>query len=263
MAENISLKEVVAKKQRGQKITMLTAYDHPMAVFLDRAGIDLILVGDSLANVVLGLDSTVQVGMDVMLHHVKAVTRGAKRAPVIADMPFEAYQPVGADAVANARLFVEAGCAAVKVEWFTGCIEVVKALRGGDIEVVGHVGLTPQTAETLGVRGRSQEEAHAIFEQAEALEAAGCMMIVIECVPEKLTKEITATLRVPVIGIGAGKYCDGQVLVTHDILTLNERKVPKFVKRYANAGGVIMEAVRAYRGDVERGDFPGKEHTFH
>lgn len=262
LQQNI-LKEVLAKKQRGQKITMLTAYDHPMAVWLHRAGIDLILVGDSLANVVLGLDSTVQVGMEEMLHHAKAVIRGAAHTPVIADMPFEAYQPAGSDALTQARRFIAAGCVAVKVEWFEGCVAVVKTLCAAGINVVGHVGLTPQTAEVLSVRGRNEKEADGILEQSMALEAAGCCLIVIECVPEMLAKEITTALHVPAIGIGAGKYCDGQVLVMYDILTLNEHKVPKFVKRYTDLGSRIVEAVSAYKKDVENGDFPAQEHTFH
>lgn len=257
------LKDIIAKKQRGQKITMLTAYDYPMAVILEKAGIDLILVGDSLANVVLGLDSTVQVGMDVMLHHLGAVMRGVKHTPVIVDMPFEAYQVKGADALMQAKRFMDAGCSAVKVEWFDSCLDVVKALRRGGIEVVGHVGLTPQTAETFTVRGRNEIEARMIVEQALSLEAAGCVLMVIECVPEMLAKEITTALQIPTIGIGAGKYCDGQVLVTHDVLTLNERKVPKFVKRYADLTTVITEAVNTYCDDVNNGDFPDQAHTFH
>jgi 3-methyl-2-oxobutanoate hydroxymethyltransferase len=260
----ITLHDIINKKAHGAKITMLTAYDHPMARLVDRAGIDIVLIGDSLANVVLGLDATTEIGMDVMLSHAKAVSRGVEQALVVADMPFEAYQPAEADEVKNARLLIdEAGCDAVKVEWFPWCEEVVRSLRTSGIAVMGHVGLTPQTAQEFKVQGRDSASAKAIMEQAKILEEAGCFAVVLECVPEDLAKEITRELKVPTIGIGAGKFCDGQVLVLHDMLGLNDRKVPKFVKKYADLSGQIIAAVQLYKEEVESGTFPGPEQSFH
>jgi 3-methyl-2-oxobutanoate hydroxymethyltransferase len=260
----ITLQNIIDKKSRGEKITMLTAYDYPTARCVDRAGIDIILIGDSLANVVLGLDSTTEIGMDVMLSHAKAVARAVEHAFVVADMPFDAYQPAEADEIKNAfRLIDEAGCQAVKVEWFPWCEEVVKSLRGAGIEVMGHVGLTPQTAQEFKVQGRDSSTAEAIMQQAKLLEEAGCFAIVLECVPEDLAREITQELKVPTIGIGAGKFCDGQVLVLHDMLGLTDRKVPKFVKKYTDLSAEILKAVQLYKEDVEAGTFPGPEQSFH
>ena len=260
----ITLQHIMDKRKRGEKITMLTAYDYPTARLLDRAGIDIVLVGDSLANVVLGLDSTVKIGMDIMVPLAAAVSRGVERALVVADMPFEAYQPAGADEVKSARRLVdEAGCDAVKVEWFQWCDEVVKSLRAADIQVMGHVGLTPQTAQEFKVQGRDSASAQAIIQQAKILEEAGCFAVVLECVPEDLAREITAGMKVPTIGIGAGKFCDGQVLVLHDMLGLNERKVPKFVKKYADISSEIVKAVQLYKEEVGSGKFPGPEQSFH
>ncbi len=259
------LDSVFLKKSRGEKICMLTAYDYPLAVLLDQAGVDIILVGDSLANVVLGLDSTTQVGMDVMLHHSRAVLKGAKNTPVVADMPFDAYQPAGADALGNARSFIDLGCAAVKVEWFDRCLDVVDALVAARIPVLGHVGLTPQTVEQLGgfkVQGRSQASAEEIVGQARSLERTGCLALVLECVPEGLAQRITQELKIPTIGIGAGKYCDGQVLVLHDMLGLYDRKAPKFVKQYADIGSAVLSAVKSYKQEVGSGEFPGPQQTF-
>lgn len=256
---------ILDKKSRGEKISMLTAYDYPLAVLLEQAGIDIILVGDSLANVVLGLESTTQVGMDVMLHHLKAVLRGAKRTPVVADMPFDAYQPVGTDAVKNARIFMDAGSAAVKVEWFGRCLEVVEELVKAGIPVIGHVGLTPQTVDQLGgfkVQGRDSLGAEQIIRQSASLERLGCIALVLECVPESLARQVTQELKIPTIGIGAGKYCDGQVLVLYDFLGLYDRKPPKFVKKYVDLGPAVVTAVQSYKKEVESGDFPGREQTF-
>ena len=252
------------KKTRGDKISVLTAYDYPTARCVDRAGIDIVLIGDSLANVVLGLDSTTEIGMDVMVPHAKAVARAVEQAYVVADMPFDAYQPAGADEVKNARrLIEEAGCQAVKVEWFPWCDEVIRSLREDGIEVMGHIGLTPQTAQEFKVQGRDNASAKEIMQQARIMEDAGCFSIVLECVPEELAREITRMLKVPTIGIGAGKYCDGQVLVLHDMLGLTDRKVPKFVKKYADLSGEILKAVTLYKEDVESGNFPGPEQSFH
>jgi 3-methyl-2-oxobutanoate hydroxymethyltransferase len=260
----ITLQDLKDKKSRAGKITMLTAYDYPTARLVDRAGIDIILIGDSLANVVLGLDSTTQIGMDIMVPHAGAVSRGVEHALVVADMPFEAYQPPGADELANARRLIdEARCDAVKVEWFALCDKTVRSLRAAGIEVMGHVGLTPQTAQEFKVQGRNSVSAQAIIRQARLLEEAGCFAIVLECVPEDLAREITRELKVPTIGIGAGKFCDGQVLVLHDMLGLNERKVPKFVKKYADISQQILAAVRLYKEEVGSGKFPGPEQSFH
>ena len=260
----MTLQNLLDKKSRGEKITMLTAYDYPTARLLDRAGLDIILIGDSLANVVLGLDGTAEIGMDVMLPLSSAVVRGVEHAFVIADMSFNAYQPAGADEVKNARRLVdEAGCQAVKVEWFPWCDEVVRALCEAGIKVMGHVGLTPQTAQEFKVQGRDSASAQAIIQQSKLLEESGCFSIVLECVPEDLAREITESLKIPTIGIGAGKFCDGQVLVLHDMLGLNDRKVPKFVKKYADLSEQVLTAVRLYKEEVESGKFPGPEQSFH
>ena len=264
MSKRETIPAIVSKKQCGEKIVMLTAYDYPMAVLLDQAGVDIVLVGDSLANVALGLESTTQVGMDVMIHHAKAVSIGVKRSVVIADMPFEAYQVDRQNAVFHARRFLfEAGCQGVKVEWFSKCLEIVGDLRAASIPVMGHVGLTPQTATDLKVQGREESEAKKILSQARAFEAAGCFAVVLECVPQGLAQEVTESLNIPTIGIGAGPHCDGQVLVTHDMLGLNDRKIPKFVKRYADLGQQALAAVKTFRDDVGSGRFPGPEQTFH
>ncbi|MBF0122063.1 MAG: 3-methyl-2-oxobutanoate hydroxymethyltransferase [Candidatus Omnitrophica bacterium] len=264
MVQRQTISEVVSKKQRGERIVMLTAYDYPMAVLLDRAGVDIVLVGDSLANVALGLESTTQIGMEGMLHHAKAVVRGVDQAIVIADMPFEAYQVDRQNAVFHARRFLfEAGCQGIKVEWFSGCLEVVGDLRAASIPVMGHVGLTPQTATDMKVQGREEAQAKKILSQARALEAAGCFAVVLECIPQDLAHQVTESLNIPTIGIGAGPHCDGQVLVTNDMLGLNDRKVPKFVRQYGNLGQIIVETVRKYKDDVGQGLFPADSETFH
>ncbi|MEW6009249.1 MAG: 3-methyl-2-oxobutanoate hydroxymethyltransferase [Candidatus Omnitrophota bacterium] len=260
-----TVQDVMSLKGK-RKITMLTAYDFPLASFIDQAGIDMILVGDSLANVVLGLDSTTKVGMTEMLHHAKAVTRAVKRALVIGDMPYESYQVNLNDSVKNARRFLdEAGCDCVKLEWFDKCPQVTEAIIKAGISVMGHIGLTPQTVDKLGgfkVQGKDAETAKRLIEQAHLLEKLGCFAIVLECVPELIAKKITQELKIPTIGIGAGIYCDGQVLVTHDMLGLFERFRPKFVKQYVNLGNQIKQAVENYIREVREGKFPGPEHSF-
>ncbi|MFH0754400.1 MAG: 3-methyl-2-oxobutanoate hydroxymethyltransferase [Candidatus Omnitrophota bacterium] len=263
------------EKNPNHKIVMLTAYDYPTARILDRAGIDVILVGDSLANVVLGLEATHQIGIDVMLHHARAVCRGVEKAVVIADMPASsmcAMADVQADKMAgtgagqymsDAKALIEAGCDAVKVEWSENCLEAVSIMIQSGIPVMGHVGLTPQTAQEMKVQGRDAASAQRILQQARMLQDAGCFALVLECVPEALAKEITGMLKIPTIGIGAGRFCDGQVLVLHDMLGLNDRKVPKFVKKFADISSVMAEAVLLYREEVSSGKFPGPEHTFH
>ncbi len=261
-----TFKEICDKKAKGEKIIMLTAYDYPMAVILDQSDVDIVLVGDSLANVIMGLDSTKDVPMDVMLHHAQCVSRGVKRAMVIGDMPYEAYQLNPVVAFDNAERFVEeAGCDAVKIEWFDGCLGVVEEIVKSGIPVMGHVGLTPQTADKLGgmkVQGRDAQKAKDLIDNAIALEERGCFSIVCECIPDKVAEIITQKINVPTIGIGAGVGCDGQVLVTHDMLGLFDRYHPKFVKQYLKTNKLILDAVNKYCEDVKEGTFPAKEHTF-
>jgi len=259
------IKDILELKNK-RNITMLTAYDYPTASLLDRAGIDLILVGDSLANVVLGLESTTQVGMAEMLHHTKAVTRAVKNALVIADMPFDSYQANPQDSVKNAKRFIEeAKAQAVKLEWFAGCLEVTEQVINAGIAVMGHIGLTPQTADKIGgfkVQGKDAQAALKLIDQALGLEKLGCFAIVLECVPDKISGLITKKLTIPTIGIGAGIHCDGQVLVINDILGLFERYTPKFVKKYANLSGLILKAAEDFKNEVIQGKFPDLEHSF-
>ncbi|MCG8431575.1 MAG: 3-methyl-2-oxobutanoate hydroxymethyltransferase [Candidatus Omnitrophica bacterium] len=261
----LTIKDIQNLKHK-RKITMLTAYDYPFAALVDRAGIDLVLVGDSLANVVLGLESTKEVGVNDLIYHAKAVSRGVKSAIIVADMPFEAYQPDPALSLPNARRFIEeAGCDAVKIEWFERCLEAVKPVVQAGIPVMGHIGLTPQTADALGgfkVQGKDAESAARLFDQARALEAAGCFSLVLECVPAEVAAMISERAAIPVIGIGAGVSCDGQVLVLHDMLGLFDRYRPKFVKTYLNLSELVTEALKKYRDEVAAGTFPDERHSF-
>jgi len=245
---------------------MLTAYDFPIASLVDKAGIDMILVGDSLANVVLGLESTTQVGMAEMLHHAKAVTRAVKKSLVIGDMPYESYQVNPQECVKNAKRFIqEAKCDVVKLEWFEQCLEVTEKIIQAGTPVMGHIGLTPQTADKLGgfkVQGKDAQAAQRLIDQAAALEEKGCFAIVLECVPDKIAEMITKKLKIPTIGIGAGVFCDGQVLVINDMLGLFERYRPKFVKQYINLAPLIQKALEEYKNDVLSAKFPGAEHSF-
>lgn len=245
---------------------MLTAYDYPTASLIDRAGIDIILIGDSLANVVLGLESTTQIGMAEMLHHAKAVTRAVKNALVIADMPYNSYQINLQESVKNARRFIEeAACQAVKLEWFPGCLGVTQQIIDAGIPVMGHIGLTPQTADKIGgfkVQGKDAQAAQKLIDQALALEKLGCFAIVLECVPDKISGLITKKLTIPTIGIGAGIHCDGQVLVVNDLLGLFERYTPKFVKKYAHLSELILKAVEDFKNEVIQEKFPDLEHSF-
>lgn len=262
--KKITVKDILALKNK-RKITMLTAYDYPLASLIDRAGIDMILVGDSVANVVLGLESTTQVGMTEMIHHTKAVCRAVKNALVVGDMPYESYQINPDESVKNAKRFMEAGCAGIKLEWFDRCLEVTEKIIKADIPVMGHVGLTPQTADKLGgfkVQGKDAQAANRLIEQAQRLEELGCFSIVLECVPDKIAQIITQRLKIPSIGIGAGPNCDGQVLVTHDLLGLFERFKPKFVKQYVNLSNSIQKALEEYKREVLEGRFPTQEHSF-
>ncbi len=264
--KKITIADLREKKLKGKKITMMTAYDYPTASLVEQAGINTILVGDSLGMVVLGYESTVPVTMEDMLHHCRAVARGAKRTFVIGDMPFMSYQVSVEKAVENAGRFLkEAGCDSVKLEGGSEVCRVVKAIVDAGIPVCAHIGLTPQTATKLSgfkVQGRDAESARELIKSAKDLEAAGVFMIVMECIPDLVAAKITKELRVPTIGIGAGKDCDGQVLVYHDVVGLFERFTPKFVKQYVNLGPRIKEALIQYREEVEKGTFPGPEHIF-
>jgi len=261
----MNVKEIQALKGK-RKITMLTAYDYPMASLVDKAGIDMILVGDSLANVVLGLDSTTKVGMTEMIYHSKAVTRAVKNALVVGDMPYESYQVDPKKSAQNARRFIdEAGCGAVKLEWFDQCPQATEAIAKAGIPVMGHIGLTPQTIDKLGgfkVQGKDAEAASRLIEQARQLQGLGCFALVLECVPDRIARIITEKLSIPTIGIGAGPWTDGQVLVIHDLLGLFERFRPKFVKRYVDLSALITKAVEEYKSEVIEGKFPGPEHCF-
>lgn len=253
------------KKERGQPITMLTAYDYPTAILLERAGIDAILVGDSLGMVVLGYENTLPVTMDEMIHHCKAVARGARTPLLIGDMPFLSYQVSVSEAVRNAGRFLqEGGMDAVKLEGGCERLEAIRAIVQAGIPVMGHLGLTPQSVHQLGgfrPQGRTARAAQRLLEDARLLEEAGCFAIVLESVPARLATLISQRLSIPTIGIGAGPGCDGQVLVTHDLLGLFERFTPRFVKRYAQLHAEIERAFREYIQDVEARRFPAAEHT--
>jgi 3-methyl-2-oxobutanoate hydroxymethyltransferase len=262
----LSLTELVERKSHGEKLVMITAYDHPGARLADAAGVDLILVGDSAADNVLGYPSTVPVTVDELLVLVRAVTRGTERALVIGDMPFGSYQVSDETAVANAVRFVkEAAADAVKVEGAGPILSRVQALVGAGIPVMGHLGLTPQSATMLGgfkAQGRTAAKARRLLADARALEAAGCFGVVLEAVPAAVARRITEALTIPTIGIGAGPGCDGQVLVWHDLLGLSDRKPARFVKRYADIGSEIRRALEHYTADVRAGTFPADEHTY-
>ncbi len=261
-----TVRTLQAKRDRGERITMLTAYDYPSARLVDAAGIDAILVGDSLAMVVLGYEDTLAVTMDEMLHHCRAVSRGARSALLIGDMPFMSYQADVAEAVRNAGRFLqEGGMHAVKIEGGVAYADTVRAIVRAGIPVLGHIGLTPQSVNLLGgwlVQGRTAAAAERLWHDALALEEAGCFAIVLESVPDRLAARITEQLRIPTIGIGAGPGCSGQVLVYHDLLGMFDRFTPKFVRRYAEVGQAITAAVAAYRDDVLSGAFPTAEHSY-
>ncbi len=253
-------------KTEKKKISVLTAYDAAMASTLSDCDIDCLLVGDSLGMVVLGYESTVPVTMEEMLHHAKAVRRGAPGMFVVGDMPFGSYQTGIRDAVINGSRFLkEAGCDAVKLEGGVSVCPTVKALVEAGVSVMGHIGLTPQTASQLGgykVQGKDLSEGRRLLEEARALEEAGAFSIVIECVPDKLAEVISGAIGIPTIGIGAGAGCDGQVLVTNDMLGLFEKFTPKFVKKYAELSPLIKEGVRRFHTEVRAGEYPDNEHSF-
>ncbi|GAB4558797.1 MAG: 3-methyl-2-oxobutanoate hydroxymethyltransferase [Anaerolineae bacterium] len=267
MAEKkVTVISLQQKKQAGTPISMVTAYDYPTALAADRAGIDCILVGDSLGMVVLGYESTVPVTMEEMLIFCKAVRRGAQRPFLIGDMPFLSYQCDQAEAIRNAGRFLkEAGMDAVKLEGGQTMADTVRAITDAGIPVVGHIGLTPQSVSQLGgyrVQGRTADAARRLLDDALALQEAGAVMIVLEMVPDRLAGLITERLRIPTIGIGAGPLCDGQVLVLHDLVGLFDRFTPRFAKRYADLFGLMEQALTRYREEVETGLFPAREHSF-
>jgi len=262
----ITVLEIYKKKAEGKKITMLTAYDYPTAQIVDQAGIDMILVGDSLGMVVQGVSSTLPVTMEEMIYHTKMVSRAANSAMVVGDMPFLSYQTSQEDAVRNAGRFLkEAGAEAVKLEGGTQIAQTIRAIVNAGIPVVAHIGLTPQYLHMLGgfkVQGKDEAAREKILADARAVQDAGAFSIVLEAMPASLAKDIHEMLHIPTIGIGAGPDCDGQVLVIHDLLGLFDRFTPKFVKQYVKLKGLALKAVKEYKQDVETGKFPSEEHSF-
>ncbi|MBN1380825.1 MAG: 3-methyl-2-oxobutanoate hydroxymethyltransferase [Deltaproteobacteria bacterium] len=263
----VSTSTIQDMKARGEKITMLTAYDYPTAIVVDKAGIDMILVGDSLGNVILGYDTTVPVTMDDMIHHTKAVARGANRALVIGDMPFMSYQASVTDAIYNAGRFLkETGAQAVKLEGGREVADTIRKIVDCGIPVMAHLGLTPQSVHQFGgfkVQGRTDTAAKKISEDAKIVQDAGAFAVVLECIPASLAKKITKSLHIPTIGIGAGVDCDGQVLVIHDMLGLFEEAVPRrFVKKYCDLYDQMKTAVEKYADEIKSGTFPDKDHSF-
>ncbi|EDS72209.1 3-methyl-2-oxobutanoate hydroxymethyltransferase [Anaerofustis stercorihominis] len=253
-------------KESNEKLSMLTAYDYSTAKLMDEAGINGILVGDSLGNVVLGYEDTLSVTMEDMIHHGRAVARGAKNSLVVVDMPFMSYQTSVYDAVKNAgRLMKEGRAGAVKLEGGKEVSEAINAITNAGIPVMAHLGLTPQSINAFGgfkVQGKSEEAAKKLINDAKAVEEAGAFALVLECVPEKLAKLITESINIPTIGIGAGKYCDGQILVYQDMLGMFSDFTPKFVKKYADIGSVMKEAFKEYNDEINKGVFPSGEHTY-
>jgi 3-methyl-2-oxobutanoate hydroxymethyltransferase len=262
-AKKIRVPDLKEKKRRGEKIAMLTAYDATMARLLDRAGIDVLLVGDSLGMVILGYDTTLPVTVEAIIHHTRAVSRGAARALVVADMPFLTYQVSVAEAVRNAgRLVQEGGAAAVKIEGGRPVVEAAHRLVEVGIPVMGHLGLTPQSVHQLGgfrPQARLEHDAEQLLEDARALENAGVFAIVLESIPAEVSKRVTAELTIPTIGIGAGPHCDGQVLVSYDAFGLTDEFVPPFAKQYAHLRELVVEAAKSYAEDVRKGRFPARQ----
>lgn len=267
MDEKVTIPKVRAMKESGEKIAMLTAYDWPTALLLDRAGIEILLVGDSVGNNILGYSDTIPVTMDEMIHHTKAVRRGVKRALLVGDMPFLSYQISAEQALRNAGRFLkEGGAEAVKLEGGADMADIISLLVRRGIPVMGHIGLTPQRAAQLGglkVQGRDEETAQKLLNDAKVLEEAGVFSLVLEAVPWALARLITERVKVPTIGIGAGPYCDGQVLVVTDMIGFSLGISPKFSKRYTNVAEQIEQAARAFLSEVKSGQFPTvQEHSF-
>ena len=266
MTEKISILDLYKAKRQKRKLTMLTAYDFPMACLVDQAGIDIVLVGDSVANVILGYESTIPITMDEMIHHAKAVRRGVKRAFLVGDMPFMSYQASTGEAVHNAGRFMkEAGCEGVKLEGGLEVLDKVKAIIDAGIAVMGHIGLTPQSVSKLGgyrVQGKDAESAKQLIESASALQDAGVFCLILECVPDRVAGLISEQLDIPVIGIGAGIDCDGQVLVVNDMLGMYAKFSPKFVKQYARLSEDISKGLQDFKAEVIDKKFPTAKHSF-
>ncbi len=261
----ITILELMKKKEAGERITALTAYDYPTAKIVDEAGIDIILVGDSLGVVVQGLDNTLPVSMNEMLYHTRIVARAAETAMVLGDMPFLSYQTSITDAVRNAGRFLKAGAHGVKIEGGGNVADIIRTLTNYDIPVMAHIGITPQSIHRLGgfkVQGKDERAANALLDDARRAEDAGAFAIVLEGIPSTLGERITETLSIPTIGIGAGAACDGQILVIQDLLGLFDRFVPKFVKQYADLKTLSVNAVKTYVAEVKDGSFPGPEQTY-
>ena len=260
MTDQVTLARLAQKKRRGEKITVLTAYDYPLALLVDASGVDISLVGDSLGMEELGMETTVPVTMEIMLHHVKAVRRGTRRALLVADMPFLSYQVNADEAVRNAgRLLQEGEANAVKLEGGVPIAPTLRRIVDAGIPVMAHIGFTPQSVHQLGLRKQGKDEAGAarLRQDAQAVQEAGAFAVVLELIPEALAAQITADLTIPTIGIGAGPHCDGQVLVTSDLLGLRPERTPlKHVRQYAHIGDEIAQALRRYREEVETGQFP-------
>ena len=265
-AQKVTVLEVQQAKEAGRKLAMMTAYDYPFGLLADEAGMDIVLVGDSLGMVVMGLEGTVEVTMEDMIHHTRAVVRGCKSPLIVGDMPFMSYNVSIPEAIRNAgRLMKEGGCDAIKLEGGVHFAPTVEAIVKAGIPVQGHIGLTPQTASALGgfkMQGRDAAAAWQIIEDARALAAAGAFSMILEAVPAPLGKLVAEAVAVPVIGIGAGSDVDGQVLVTHDMIGLFDRFVPKFVKQYVNIRTIILDALAAYKKEVQEVKFPAPEHSF-
>lgn len=266
-SKKVTVPELVAMKGRGEKITMVTCYDATFMRILDQAGVEMVLVGDSLGMVIQGRSSTLEVTLEDMIYHGRIVARGLTHAHLVLDMPFGSYQVSVEDAQRNAaRLVKEGGAESVKVEGGREIAPVVRAIHRMGVPVVGHLGLTPQSIHQLGgfrIQGRTKDTAQALLEDAHALEEAGAFAIVLEGIPGELAEKVSAAIRIPTVGIGAGPGCDGQVLVIYDLLGMDNNWSPKFAKKYANLNDVIVKAVSAYIEDVKSGSFPGPEHTFH
>jgi 3-methyl-2-oxobutanoate hydroxymethyltransferase len=260
LQSKLRVPDLALMKQRGERIVMLTAYDATMARLFDRAGIDVLLVGDSLGQVILGLETTIPVTLDAIIHHTRAVTRGAHRALVVADMPFLTYQVTTDQTMRNAaRIFQEGGATAIKLEGGRAVADTVKRLTAAGLPVMGHVGLTPQHVHRLGgmrQQARDDDAAQKLMLDAVALEDAGAFAVVLEAIPDAVAEAVTSRLRIPTIGIGAGPYCDGQVLVSYDVLGLFDAFVPPFVKHYAQLGDLVLSAARNYADDVRHGIYP-------
>jgi 3-methyl-2-oxobutanoate hydroxymethyltransferase len=255
------------KNMKGkEKITAITAYDYPTAQAVDRTGVDIILVGDSLGMVVLGEKTTLPLTMEIMLHHLKAVRRGTEKALLVVDMPYGSYHISEQEAIKNAITFVkEGGAESVKIEGVTGKEKIIEKIIISDIPVMGHIGLTPQSINRFGgfkIQGKTKESGERLFKEAKKLEELGAYSIVLESIPEELAKDITENISIPTIGIGAGRFCDGQILVLHDLIGLNYDSPPSFVREYANVKGIIEKGVKNYSDDVKNGKFPAEKEVY-